>query len=67
MAGTKPIKPAELYQEFPLFAHASGQWAKKIRGKMWYFGVWENPEAAYETHKSQIDEIHAGRNPRRVV
>ncbi|HQX48936.1 MAG TPA: hypothetical protein PLY87_24675 [Planctomycetaceae bacterium] len=67
MAGTKPIKPAEPYQEFPIFAHASGQWAKKIKGKMWYFGVWENPEAAYETYESQIDEIHAGRNPRRVV
>jgi hypothetical protein len=34
-----------------MFAHASGQWAKKIKGKMWYFGVWENAEAGCETYE----------------
>ena len=66
MAGTKTIKPAKLYQEYPLFAHTTGQWPKKINGKMWYFGVWENPEAACETYKIKIDEIQAGRDPRRT-
>ena len=32
-----PIKPRP---DFPLFAHNTGRWAKKIKGKMHYFGPW---------------------------
>lgn len=43
MAGVKPDKP---YPEFPLYAHASGKWAKKVEGRIVYFGRWEDPDGA---------------------
>lgn len=60
----KPDKPSKPYPEFPLFPHASGQWAKKIRGKMYYFGVWADPEAARESYLKQKEDLEAGRKPR---
>jgi integrase len=60
----KPDKP---YKEFPLFAHQCGQWVKKIRGKLWYFGVWAEPIEALDRYKREIDDIQAGRDPRRMV
>jgi hypothetical protein len=32
----KPVKPRA---SFPLAAHPNGQWCKKIRGKVPFFGV----------------------------
>lgn len=65
---TKPVrvKPQKPYREFPLFPHDTGRWAKKIRGRLHYFGPWENPDAALDLYHLQKADLHAGRKPREV-
>src|SRR5262245_2557467 len=56
----KPDKP---YPDYPLFPHGSGQWARKIQGKLHYFGVWKDPEAALKKHNAQWPYLSNGESP----
>jgi integrase len=60
----KPTRPQKPRPDFPLFAHAAGVWAKKIRGKLHYFGPWSDPDSAEARYNEQKEALHAGRKPR---
>jgi integrase len=53
---TKQFRPAKPFEGFPLFAHASGRWAKKIRGRLHYFGRWGHKRG---TQVDPVDDVEA--------
>src|SRR5262245_23477985 len=54
-------KPAKPYPHFPLYAHATRRWAKKIRGRTHFFGPWSDPDAALDKYNREKEALHAGR------
>lgn len=56
----KPTKPTP---DYPLFPHATGRWAKKIRGRMVYFGPWSDPDEALAKYLAEKNDLHAGKTP----
>jgi len=60
---TSSSKPEKPYPEFPLFAHASGRWAKKVRQRLHYFGKWDNWQAAYEDYQYKMPWLIQGKTP----
>ncbi len=62
-----PAKHKKPRPDFPLFPHASGRWAKKIRGRFVYFGkVADDPDGERALNKwlDEKDDHLAGRTPR---
>jgi len=57
---TRPEKPSE---DYPLFPHRNGQWAKKVRGRLRYFGPWSDPDAALARWLAEKDYLLTGRKP----
>jgi integrase len=62
---TPKQKPPKPYDDFPLYPHGNGQWAKKIKGQLRYFGKWSDPDAALELYELQREALYAGREPSR--
>jgi integrase len=60
-------KPAKPYPTYPLTAHPAGVWCKKIRGKLHYFGAWDDPDGALANYLEQKDALHAGRKPKETT
>lgn len=52
------------YPNFPLTPHASGQFCKKIRGKVHYFGSVSNPDAALRRYHEHCEALHSGKATR---
>ena len=57
---TKPKKPSPT---FPLTPHPNGQWCKKIRRNVRFFGAWADPPAALDRFLAVAADLHAGREP----
>ena len=56
-------KPRKPYVDYPLYAHNTGRWAKRIRGKIHYFGPWDNPQRALEKLNQEWPYLSQGRTP----
>ena len=58
---TRPEKPTP---DFPLFPHRNGQWAKKVKGKLLYYGPWSDPQGALARYQNTDTQGQPGVNPR---
>ena len=65
-SGDPVIRPKKPRKDFPLFLHGNGQWAKKVRGRLRYFGIWADPDAAERRWYAQREDLLAGRPLRPV-
>lgn len=57
---TPSQKPAKPSPDFPLTPHRNGRWCKKVRGRIYYFGRWHDPDGALAEYLEQKDRLHAG-------
>ena len=62
MAKTKPnSKRKTRSDKFPLTLHPTGQYCKKIKGKLYYFGC--DKQQAFQRYLKQATYLHAGETP----
>jgi hypothetical protein len=66
-----PMKrPAKPHPDFPLTPHPNGQWVKKVKGDLYYFGRWKadrNGKVALADWLARKDAILAGLDKLRVA
>jgi len=56
----RPVeKPAKPHKDYPLFAHNSGRWCKKVKGRFIYLGPWNDPDGALRNWLDEKDYILA--------
>lgn len=60
---TRQAKPPKPHKDYPLTPHSSGKWCKKIRGKIHYFGSWDDPEGALKEYLEKKDYLLLGKEP----
>lgn len=63
-AKPKAEKPKKPRKDFPLTPHPNGRWCKKIRGRLHYFGKWDDPDGALDEWRRVKDDLLAGKKPR---
>lgn len=51
------------FPNFPLTIHPSGQFSKKLKGRVYYFGVHADPAAALDRFNAEWPYIIAGKQP----
>lgn len=56
----KTLKRKTRSDKFPLTLHPTGQYCKKIKGKIYYFG--SDKKQALERYLDQATYLHGGRN-----
>lgn len=57
----REVAPGKPYRTFPLTPHRNGQFCKKIRGQIFYFGSVKDPDAALRRYHEHCEGLHSGR------
>lgn len=56
-------KSRKPFKDYPLLPHAYGQWARKNKGRLHFFGVWADTDAARREYLAERDFLQAGLDP----
>lgn len=55
----KPTVPDKPYADFPLFPHQTGRWAKKIKGRLRFYGRWGRTVGGVVTPVEDVEKSAA--------